>query len=209
MENQSPTPLYSLPILPATDAQSNPKLAILPVSKRVEALLKPNRTITRYRDHQFDGVIEIWDCRSATIEDLDDLQTQLNLIKSALIPMETGRLLARILSLLSLYRSVDLPPAIEEYLAEDWLDDLAEFPEWSILDACRAWRRDRKRYRFKPLPGDIRALCIENVANLVMTAERLAKLIASISPMEKEPMATRAIEVQARILAVATARRMP
>ncbi len=203
-------PLYSFPVSRTTNTQPNPMLALVPISQRVEALLKPSRTVPRYRDHQFDGLIEIWDDRAATVADLDDLETQLKLIKSVLIPMESGRLLARILSLLALYRSADLPPAIEEAIAEDWLDDLAEFPEWSILEACRSWRRDSKRYRFKPLPGDIRMLCLESVAKLATTAERLSKLIASIPSVEKRgPMATRAIELQARILAVAAARRMP
>lgn len=43
-------------------------------------------------------------------------------------------------------------------MAEDWVEDLAEFPPQIVADACRTWRRKPNGRR--PLPGDIRALCI-------------------------------------------------
>lgn len=40
---------------------------------------------------------------------------------------------------------------------EDWLEDLAEFGPAVVADACREWRRTGHR---RPLPSDIRALCV-------------------------------------------------
>lgn len=43
-------------------------------------------------------------------------------------------------------------------IAEDWLADLAEFPAEIVAVACREWRQQPGARR--PLPGDIRTLCI-------------------------------------------------
>ena len=68
-------------------------------------------------------------------------------------PIEPGILLARIMALLAHYRQEPMPPEVERALAADWVDDLGQFPRWALDHACRAWRRDPKRYRFRPLPG--------------------------------------------------------
>lgn len=41
---------------------------------------------------------------------------------------------------------------------EDWIDDLAEFGPAVVETACTEWRRGEHR---RPLPSDIRALCVE------------------------------------------------
>jgi hypothetical protein len=42
---------------------------------------------------------------------------------------------------------------------EDWLEDLIEFGPAAVADACREWRRSPVNRR--PVPGEIRKLCIE------------------------------------------------
>lgn len=42
---------------------------------------------------------------------------------------------------------------------EDWLEDLIEFGPAVVADACREWRRSPINRR--PVPGEIRKLCIE------------------------------------------------
>ncbi len=42
---------------------------------------------------------------------------------------------------------------------EDWLEDLIEFGPTAVADACREWRRTPINRR--PVPGEIRKLCIE------------------------------------------------
>jgi hypothetical protein len=51
---------------------------------------------------------------------------------------------------------------------EDWVEDLAEFGAVGVREACREWRQTGDR---RPLPADIRALCVRNAT---VEAERRA-----------------------------------
>ena len=139
--------------------------ATAPVSPRVAQLVAPTRTTAILTmpggdDIIFGGVREEWRApRSVDPADVPDLRRQMALLDEALRPADRGPLLARVLTLLSHYRDQNpLPPEVERAVAGDWADDLGEFPSWAIEEACRRWRRDKKKYRFKPLPGDIRHL---------------------------------------------------
>lgn len=45
---------------------------------------------------------------------------------------------------------------INEAAADDWFDELKDFPAWAISNACRWWMSaDNQDRRKKPLPGDI------------------------------------------------------
>lgn len=44
-------------------------------------------------------------------------------------------------------------------MAADWLEDLSEFGPEIVANACREWRR--RPINRRPLPGEIRAICIE------------------------------------------------
>jgi hypothetical protein len=63
----------------------------------------------------------------------------------------------RITTLLSHYWTADEPPELRSLQIGDWLDDLAEFPAMIVAEACREWRQTERR---RPLPVDIRVLCI-------------------------------------------------
>ena len=61
-----------------------------------------------------------------------------------------GRLLAH-------YWTTNEPQEVRRAIAEDWLEDLGEFPAEVVEAACREWRQTQSR---RPTPADIRTLCI-------------------------------------------------
>jgi len=180
--------------------------ALVPVSDRVAELLKASRTVPRYGDHGYESDTEIWEPRAVTAADGPALRRQLALVKSAMVPGEPGTILARVHALLAQYRERDpLPAAVEAAVAEDWLDDVGEYPAAVVAEACRRWRRHPVKYRFKPLPGDIRALCVELMGRLPIIAGRLERLLAQL----EEPAPSGVMDVRSRVVALAAARRMP
>jgi hypothetical protein len=58
------------------------------------------------------------------------------------------------------YWTGDDDPATRQAQIEDWIEDLGDFPVAVVTVACRDWRHGYERTR-RPLPGDIRALCIK------------------------------------------------
>jgi hypothetical protein len=62
--------------------------------------------------------------------------------------------------LLQHYWTADDPIESRRTQLEDWIEDLREFPPATVEGACREWRRQPEPRR--PLPGDIRRLCIEH-----------------------------------------------
>lgn len=190
-------PQDSLPSLPA-------------LSSRLERLVAAQGVTSRFSaDDHFVGTKEIWRPQPVDPADVPELSRTLASVEEALAPAERGRLLARVLALLAQYRDRDpLPPAVEQAVAEDWADDLGDFPEWAVVEACRRWRRDPVRYRFKPLPGDIRALCADVVAKETTLAYRLRTLLSSASIDRGLPPPRRADDVKARVAALAAAKRV-
>lgn len=184
--------------------------ACAPVSERVAALLRPIKTVPRYRDGEYDGDTEIWSCRPVTLADVPDLRRQLALVESAMRPGDVGAVLARIHGLLAHYRCNELPEAVERAVVMDWLEDVGgEFPESVVAEACRRWRRGAKM-KFKPMPGEIREICVELLGSLPTMAERLGKLLASAPKTENlESTGSRAADVRSRVIALAAARKMP
>ncbi len=183
--------------------------ALVPVSDRVAELLKPTRTVPLYSDHGYEGDSELWEPREVTAADVPALRRQLSMVNAAMAPGDPGTILARVLALLSHYRDRDpLPPAVEAAIAEDWADDLGEFPAHVVAEAARRWRRHPTKYRFKPLPGDIRKLCVEIAGRLPVVRKRLERLLASVSA-SLESTDSRAIDVRSRVVALAAARKMP
>jgi hypothetical protein len=181
------------------------------VSERVGRLLAPARTVGRYNEEgDFLGVHEEWLLREMQLEDVPDLRRQLALVEQAFAPANRGALLARVLALLAHYRDPNpLPPAVEQAVAEDWADDLGEYPAWAVEEACRRWRRDPKKYRYKPLPGDIRRLCEEVVAKEAAMADRLRRLLAATEAGKSAHEGGGAADVRSRVAALAAAKRLP
>ncbi len=187
--------------------------SLVPVSERVEALLKPVRTLPRYSDFGYEGQTEIWEPGEVTLADLPELESQLDQIDEVMEPAEPGALLARIHALLAQYRDREpLPSQVEAAIVQDWLDDLGEYPFWVIVEACKQWRRHPTKFRFKPLIGDILALCKEISVRQRVQRERLRKLLASVP---RRPLAqtdipdARANDIRSRVIALVAAKKMP
>lgn len=66
--------------------------------------------------------------------------------------------MARVAALLMDYYAADVPASIISMAAEDWAEELSQFPQWAITDAVRWWKGEgNPDRRKKPLPGDIAA----------------------------------------------------
>jgi hypothetical protein len=196
--------------------------ATAPVSPRVAQLVAPTRTTAILTtpggdDIIFGGVREEWRApRSVDPADVPDLRRQMALLDEALRPADRGPLLARVLTLLSHYRDQNpLPPEVERAVAGDWADDLGEFPSWAIEEACRRWRRDKKKYRFKPLPGDIRHLAEEETRQAQTLRLRVSMLLKAAAgqghtrPTPAAGLPGRPGSVQDRITQLARAKQFP
>ena len=178
--------------------------ALVPVTDRVAELLRPQRTVSQFGDYGYEGEREIWRPSPVTEADLPALERQLALVTEAMASGDAKQILARILALLSHYGfhygQNALPAAVEAALARDWLDDVGEFPVWIVFEACRRWRCHPSKYRYRPLPGDLRALCLEIAGPLPVMAKRLRLLLRA---------ADAPTGIRAQIAALAAARRMP
>ncbi len=193
---------------PPTATAEDAERSLVPVSDRVADLLKPTGAVPRYGDHGYEGDIEMWQPRHVTIADKLDLERQLASVDGALEPGNPGTVLARVHTLLAMYRDRDpLPTQVEAAIAESWLEDVGEYPDWVVAKAVMQWRRDPKRYRFKPLPGDIRLICGDIVGRLVTMRGRLIKLLGAIPRASVLP--DRALDLRSRVVALAAAKRIP
>jgi len=87
----------------------------------------------------------------------------------------------------------------EDMILADWLDDVAEFPTWTLTAAFRTWRREHPTRR--PAPGGIRALCMAEVRRL--TSELQKREVAR--PVEDDAVVAPRADpaVMARIVAEA------
>ncbi|WP_455176394.1 hypothetical protein [Azospirillum largimobile] len=95
-----------------------------------------------------------------------------------LAPVDPGWLLARLLALFAHCppRSTPLDPTVERMVANDWAEDLGEYPQWAVDQAVCVWRRTKK---WRPTIMEMRALCDEAVAAERTLAERLRQVAAT------------------------------
>jgi hypothetical protein len=63
-------------------------------------------------------------------------------------------------------------PALREGQATDWIDDLREFPAALVKEAVRRWRQSAESRR-RPLPIDIRLICVERQRETAPANNRL------------------------------------
>ena len=132
-----------------------PGIPALPApTPAVAAAVRPTRTWSVCDDrHGFSGVREEWLPPRIGPEDLPQLREHLAALEELCMPADRGWLLARVLALLSHYRQEANPSQVEFIIAEDWADDLGEYPAWAVEEAARRWRRTRK---FRPAICEIR-----------------------------------------------------
>ncbi|MCW8088288.1 hypothetical protein [Sabulicella glaciei] len=111
---------------------------------------------------------------------IEDAQTLAKLEEVAgelaawLEPADRGWLLARVLALLSHFRSDRHAASVEQCIADDWAEDLGEFPAWAIEEAARHWRRTR---RFRPQINEMRGLCEEAIRDVREAERRIASIV--------------------------------
>ena len=114
-------------------------------------------------------------------ETANQVQAVLDQLAPYLAPAERHQILARSVALLTHYYTPVVEERLLEAVAEDWFDDLCEFPMWVIQEACTYWRRTEPRKR--PSPGDIRARCFSTIREWQMLAK---KLRITLDRFEKE-----------------------
>ncbi len=85
-----------------------------------------------------------------TIDELEDYLT----------PASRAYIGQKVATLLSHYFVADAGVDHQAAIGSDWIEDLEDFPEWAIDEACLTWRRGDRR---KPTPGDIRTLARQAV----------------------------------------------
>jgi hypothetical protein len=104
----------------------------------------------------------------------DGVAHYLAALEAALMPADRGLLLARILALLSHFRTEANPPQVEQMIADDWAEDLGIFPIWVVEEACRSWRRTK---RWRPQICEMLALCTSSIGDAFVRRDRLRAVI--------------------------------
>lgn len=127
--------------------------------------------------------------------------------RSHLEPASREDVLKQVMVLLAHYFVPGMSVELQSAVAADWAEDIGDFPAWAITVACRDWRwKDENR---KPTPGQIRALCWEQVRGPRKVMERLEVLaampVALSGPKEAELPSDEAKARVAKIVAGLTA----
>lgn len=128
------------------------------------------------------------------------LEIRLTELDRLLAPAQRPELLARILALLSHYRLDSHPAHVEMRMADDWAEDLGDYPMWAVEEAARRWRRTRK---FKPQICEMIELCAQAVGALPQERDRLKQVLA------RRRVTGQPLVGDVERLALATLRRLP
>ncbi len=73
----------------------------------------------------------------------------------------------RAMQLLGHFYAGELPEIVQNGVSSDWLQELADLPDWAIDAACRWWvGRDNKKRAKRPLPGDISQRAFDEMAGI-------------------------------------------
>lgn len=98
--------------------------------------------------------------------------------------------MARVASLLSPYYDKDTPQSVREMEAEDWLEAIGLFPQWSIDRAVRWWKgAENPDRRKRPLEGDIAARCKVEMRG-VGSVPKILEIKARSKPEPERPKCT-------------------
>jgi hypothetical protein len=143
--------------------------------------LAPSETRLLFGESGYRSV-ERWGPTLISVDALADAVALADELRRAMAPAERPALLARILALVSHYRSEPNPPQVEVAIADDWAQDLGEFPMWAVEEAARVWRRTKK---FKPQICEIRELCEAACGRHLESLRRVDALLAFNSPVAR------------------------
>lgn len=167
---QSPA---SAPASLAVRAHGGGRPALPGIPGPLDALLRPQKEEFRFTETSY-YAIEHWEPMPMDAAQATAAHQLLRQVEAAMAPAEKGRLLTRVLALLSHYRSDPNPPEVEFAIAEDWAEDLGEFPAWAVDEAAREWRRSRK---FKPQICEMRDACQRIASREMVLLARLRRLV--------------------------------
>ena len=142
--------------------------------------------------------VERWEAPALRgASELAEVEGHLGALEAALAPADRGELLARVLALLSHYRSEPHARQVELRIADDWAEDLGGFPMWAVEEAARRWRRTRK---FKPQICEMIALCEEAAGEVVAERDRLRRALDR-GRADANPLSRRAAGIARGLLA--------
>ena len=96
-------------------------------------------------------------------------------IEVCLTPATSKQVTGRAFALLSQYYVGDIPSEAHAMIFSDWREGLSGLPFWALDAACKAYLAGRN-CRKKPLPGTIRALAVEEIAELQAIIERIEQV---------------------------------
>lgn len=174
------------------------------ISHQAREIIRPQRKIPSFaRDGSgYSGDIEQWHPPAITTEQARQVEEDIQRLEQTLQPPEKAPLLTRVLALLSHYRAEANPPQVERLMAEDWAEDLQDYPMEAIEHAARWWRRNKK---FRPAICEIRELCEEFVREERVALERMRMTLNK----HYNQQARKAPRPSLQVVAATCVRRMP
>jgi len=102
-------------------------------------------------------------------------------------PVDPAWCMARIASLLSPYYDKATPDLARVMEAQDWMEALADYPQWAIDRAVRWWKSaENEARRKRPLEGDIAARCVVEMRG-IRAASALARRKVEGRYIEAQP----------------------
>ena len=126
-------------------------------------------------------------------------------------PANEAWCMARVAALLNPYYDKDTPPMVRQMEAEDWMEELAPYPQWAIERAVRWWKSsENPDRRKKPLEGDIAARCRFEMRGIGSLPELIARKVQGRYIEQEAPRPKQSTEerkaIAERVLAAANFR---
>lgn len=110
--------------------------------------------------------------------------------EAMLAPAESKKIAGHVTLLLQhYYRDANIPPAVAEGLALQWLQCLEEFPEWAVQAACVDYLKNDAKGR-KPSPGQVVALARQHVGKYQALILRCSQIMRAKAPEPPPPKPT-------------------
>jgi hypothetical protein len=161
-------------VLQFRDPSSPPALP-----ESVLRLVRPRTVGGRFSEdgRTFLGCVEEWRVPAVVAEDIPSVRIALGEIDRFLEPGGPGENLSLVYRLLIRYPDKrDLSERDQRLDAEDWAEDVEDYPAWAVREACRTWRRTRK---WRPQSCEIIELCEGLVEPHRRIRERLSMIMMS------------------------------
>ena len=163
-------------------SESEAATSIPPMPPAVRAALQPVTSRLLFPESGGYRQVEKWEARALEPSIAQEVRIYLAGLEVALKPAERGRLLARVLALLSHYKIDPHPSMVEQAIADDWAEDLGVFPMWVVEAAAKQWRTTK---RFKPTICEMVDICSAALQDSLQVRDRLRQLVDRASCDER------------------------